>query len=107
LGKLEKRMLIPGATEQTGRINFELFDDVVPKTAENFKQLCAAADKGKGYTGSRFHRVIPDFMLQGGDFTRGNVRTFPFPPLRAIVDISHLGHWRPLHLRREISRRKL
>jgi cyclophilin family peptidyl-prolyl cis-trans isomerase len=54
-------------------VNFELFDDVVPKTAENFKQLCAATEKGKGYTGSRFHRVIPDFMLQGGDFTRGNV----------------------------------
>jgi peptidylprolyl isomerase len=67
----------PTQTEQTGRINFELFDDVVPRTAENFKQLCAAADKGKGYVGSRFHRVIPDFMLQGGDFTRGNVGDTP------------------------------
>jgi len=62
----------PGDVEQTGRINFELFDDVVPKTAENFRQLCEAKDKGKGYIGSKFHRVIPNFMLQGGDFTRGN-----------------------------------
>lgn len=60
-------------SEQTGRINFELFDETVPKTAKNFKELCNATEKGKGYIGSKFHRVIPDFMLQGGDFTRGNV----------------------------------
>jgi peptidylprolyl isomerase len=60
------------SVEQTGRINFELFDDVVPKTAKNFQELCKATDKGQGYIGSKFHRVIPQFMLQGGDFTRGN-----------------------------------
>ena len=70
LGGARKKKPTAAAAQQPSS-HQELKEDVTPKTADNFKQLAAGAPVG-GFKGSRFHRVIPAFMCQGGDFTADN-----------------------------------
>lgn len=65
--------------QEIGRMIFELYADVCPKTAENFRQFCTGELRKDGvpfgFKGANFHRIIKDFMIQGGDFV--NVRDDP------------------------------
>jgi len=64
--------------QEIGRMIFELFADVVPKTCENFREFCTGEYRRDGvplgYKGAIFHRVIKDFMIQGGDFVNVCIR---------------------------------
>ena len=65
-------MVLEAGNVPLGRLEFDLYDDVVPRTVENFCQLLQENETGKGFRHSTFHRIIRGFMAQGGDFTKGD-----------------------------------
>ena len=110
---------IDPVTQEKRGIVIGLFSDQVPRTAQNFYQLCRGDTNVGTYVNSPFHRVVPDFMIQGGDFTRGdgkkNLRlnkhfiacteyNFDFISYDinlVPLDIIYRRTWRSLNLRRQ------